>query len=84
MRRTTCPRRLTSLTHRRTLIVAAILVALAASHASAQNPFFIDGNIADGNNSGVAPGATKTSDLNANVKELGAKNTNTHENRRYQ
>jgi hypothetical protein len=59
------------------LPIVAALVALGATGAMAQsaNPFTIDGIITDANNSGLAPGATKTIDANNAAKELGPINS---------
>jgi hypothetical protein len=59
------------------IVAAVVTLALGATGASAQstNPFAIDGIITDANNSGVAPGATKTIDANASTKELGPINS---------
>jgi len=61
----------------RLLLFATLLLAVGTSRAWAQNPFSIDGIVTDANNSGVAPGATKTLDQNGNVKELGPVNSST-------
>jgi hypothetical protein len=47
------------------------LIGGAAAPASAQNPFAVDGIVTDASNSGVAPGALKTTDPDGNAKELG-------------
>jgi hypothetical protein len=59
------------------MAIVAALFALGATGALAQsvNPFAIDGIITDANNSGVAPGATKTIDTNSSTKELGPVNS---------
>ena len=58
-------------------VIAIALVGAVAGRASAQNPFAIDGTITDANNSGVAPGALKTTDPNGSTKELGPLNGST-------
>src|SRR5688500_12603680 len=58
-------------------VIAMALVGVVAGRASAQNPFAVDGTITDANNSGVAPGALKTTDPNGSTKELGPLNGST-------